>query len=96
VFELARRYCVVAAASAVLIDWQLNRDVMASTLADPAVLTVVLHRLAVQLGEVPLLPSACYRACFAALLARREIDGQCGLYVPEASTVNPERADHLS
>ena len=84
VFELARRYCVVAAASAVLIDWQLNRGVMASTLADPAVLAVVLHRLTVQLGDVPLLPTHCYRDCFAALLARREIDGQCGLYVVPA------------
>jgi alkylation response protein AidB-like acyl-CoA dehydrogenase len=91
VFELARRYCVVAAASAVLIDWQLNRGVMANTLADPAVLAVVLHRLAVQLGDVPLLPTPCYRDCFAALLARRKFDGQCGLYV-----VPPESADYVS
>jgi hypothetical protein len=91
VFELARRYCVVAAASAVMIDWQINRSVMVSTLDDPAVLAVVLHRLAVQLGDVPLLPTPCYRDCFAALLARRQIDGQCGLYV-----VPPEGTDAMS
>jgi alkylation response protein AidB-like acyl-CoA dehydrogenase len=80
-FELARRYCVVVAASAVLASWQLNRAALASTLAHPAVLAVVLHRLAAQLGECPLLPTACYRDCFAALVARHECDGQCGLYV---------------
>jgi hypothetical protein len=77
---------VIAAASAVMIDWQINRSVMVSTLDDPAVLAVVLHRLAVQLGEVPLLPTPCYRDCFAALLARRQIDGQCGLYVVPEGT----------
>jgi hypothetical protein len=87
-FELARRYCVVEAASAVLADWQLNRAVLASTLAHPAVLAVVLHRLAAQLGGVPLLPTPCYRDCFAALLSRRERDGQCSLYVIPTEDTN--------
>lgn len=87
--ELARRYCVVSAASAVLADWQLNRDVLTSTLADPAVMAVVLHRLAAQLGDVPLLPAPCYRDCFAALLARRERNGQCGLYITPTEGTSP-------
>jgi alkylation response protein AidB-like acyl-CoA dehydrogenase len=87
-FELARRYCVVEAASAVLADWQLNRAALASTLAHPAVLAVVLHRLAAQLGEAPLLPIPCYRDCFAALLSRRERDGQCSLYVMPTEDTN--------
>jgi len=77
--ELTRRYCVVEAAAAVLTDWRLNRTALASTLADPAVLAVVLQRLAAQLGESILLPPLCYRDCFAALLARRAHDGQSSL-----------------
>lgn len=80
-FELARRYCVVEAAAAVLIDWRLNRAALTSTLADPAVLAVVLQRLTAQLGDASVLPPQCYRDCFAALLARRARDGRCSLYV---------------
>jgi len=80
-FELARRYCVVEAAAAVLIDWRLNRAALTSTLADPAVLAVVLQRLTAQLGDAISLPPQCYRDCFAALRARRETDGQCSLHV---------------
>lgn len=79
--ELARRYCVVAAAAAVVADWQVNRAALASTLADPAVLAVALHRLAAQLGGLPLLPTPCHRDCFTALLAHHERngrDGRCG------------------
>jgi alkylation response protein AidB-like acyl-CoA dehydrogenase len=87
-FELARRYAVIIAASAVLADWHLNQPALTGTLANPAVLTVVLHRLAAQLGGVPLLPSSCYRDCFAALIARRERDGQCGLYNTQIENPN--------
>jgi alkylation response protein AidB-like acyl-CoA dehydrogenase len=88
-FELARRYCVVEAASAVLADWQLNRAALMRTLAHPSVLAVVLHRLAAELGDAPLLPTPCYSDCFAALLSRREHDGQCSLYVMPAEDTNP-------
>jgi alkylation response protein AidB-like acyl-CoA dehydrogenase len=88
-FELARRYCVVEAAAAVLADWQLNRVALATTLAHPAVLAVALHRLAALLGGVPSLPTACYRECFAVLLARRERDGQCSLYVMPTEDSSP-------
>ena len=60
---------------------RLNRAALASTLADPAVLAVVLQRLTAQLGEAILLPPLCYRDCFAALLVRRAHDGRCSLYV---------------
>lgn len=80
-FELARRYCVVEAAAAVLTDWRLNRAALAGTLGEPAVLAVVLQRLTAQLGDSIPLPPPCYRDCFAALLARRAHDGQCSLYV---------------
>jgi len=88
-FELARRYCVVEATAAVLTDWRLNRAAMTTTLADPAVLAVVLHRLTAQLGGVLLLPPPCYRDCFAALLARRERDGRCSLYVMPTEGPDP-------
>jgi len=87
-FELARHYCVVAAAAAVLADWQVNRAALVSTLADPAVLAVVLYRLTAQLGELPL-PTACYRDCFTALLARRERYGRCGLYAMPTEETSP-------
>lgn len=87
--ELARRYCVVAAAAAVLADWQVNRAALASTLADPAVLVVVLHRLAAQLGGPPVLPTPYYQDCFAALLAHRERNGRCGLYVMPTEDTSP-------
>jgi len=87
-FELARRYAVIVAAAAVLIDRHLNQAALTGTLAHPAVMAVALHRLAAQLGGVPLLPSPCYRDCFAALLARREQDGHCGLYVTQPENSN--------
>lgn len=80
VFELARRYCVLVAVAGVLADWQLNRNLLVDTLAQSAVLAVVLQRLAAQLGDATLLPTSCYRDAFAALLAQRERNGDCGLY----------------
>jgi alkylation response protein AidB-like acyl-CoA dehydrogenase len=82
--ELARRYCVVAAAAAVVADCQVNHAALASTLADPALLAVALHRLAGQLGELPLLPARCYRDGFTALLAHHELEGRCGQHAAPA------------
>jgi alkylation response protein AidB-like acyl-CoA dehydrogenase len=80
VFELARRYCVLATAAAVLADWQLNRAALANTLGNPAVMALVLQRLTSQLGNGILLPLQCYQAVFTCLLARRDVDGEYGLY----------------
>ena len=80
IFELARRYCVLATAAAVLADWQLNRAALANTLGNPAVMALVLQRMANQLGRSIFMPLQCYQAVFNCLLARRDVDGACGLY----------------
>jgi alkylation response protein AidB-like acyl-CoA dehydrogenase len=79
-FELSRRYCVLTAAASVLTDWWYNRDMLADTLSNPAVLALVLERISVKLGNTELIPSQCYKDTFSALLARRKRDGYSGLY----------------
>jgi alkylation response protein AidB-like acyl-CoA dehydrogenase len=73
-FELSRRYCVMTAAAAVLLDWRTNRTSLAGTLGDPAVLALVLNRIEAALGAAPVLPAELYRAAFERLVARFDAD----------------------
>ena len=92
-FEHARCYTVLAAASAALITRQANGALLDDSLADPAVWTLVLQRVVHALGgHAPVLAASVYQQAFAILRQRHQQGLGCGLI--HSQTMNTTQGHH--